>query len=107
MTSPWSSLDAATGQKKLYLEPGVSQQVQAAFTPYQTSLQTLINDALDDTKGYFGENAKNTLARLLETAFNARGKVLTDYLNKQLSEAEAFVQTAHDAAAAMQAHEKS
>jgi hypothetical protein len=105
MTSPWSSLDAATSQKKLYLEPAVSREVETASTPYETSLQTLIDDALDDTKGYFGGTTpKNPLAPLLENAFNARGKVLTDYLNKQLSETQAFVKTAHDAAAAIQAH---
>jgi hypothetical protein len=107
MTSPWSSLDAAAGKKELLLKPEVSAQVDSAFKPYHDSLQTLINDALDDTAGYFGKSPKNTLAPLLETAFNARGKVLTDYLNKQLSETQAFAKTAQDAAAAMQTHENS
>jgi hypothetical protein len=105
MTSPWSSLDAATGAKKLYLDPAVIPEVNRAFTPYEASLQRLIDDELDETTGYFGTR-ENPLAALLEKAFNARGKVLTDYLKEQLSQTQDFVKTARDAAAAMQAHEK-
>jgi hypothetical protein len=105
MTSPWSGLDAATGQKKLYLDPAVIPEVNQAFTPYEASLQQLIDDELDETTGYFGTD-ENPLAKLLEKAFNARGQVLTDYLKEQLSQAQDFVKTARDAAAAMQAHEK-
>jgi hypothetical protein len=106
MTSPWSSLDAATGQKNLYLSDEARTKVNTAFTPYQDALQTLITDAMDDTTGYFGKNPKNTLAPILEQAFNARGKTVTDYLNKQLAETQAFVKTANDAANALQNHEK-
>lgn len=107
MTSPWSALDAATGQKNLYLADGARDQVNTAFTPYHSALQALITDAMDDTTGYFGTNPKNTLAPILQTAFNARGKTVTDYLNKQLAETEAFVKTANDAANALQNHENS
>lgn|SRR5690349_2046549 len=107
MTNPWSSLDAATGQKKLFLDDAASSQVVTAFTPYQGILQQLINDALDDTTGYFGtsQGGKNPLAKLLEDAFNARGKMLTEYVKAQLSQAQDFVKTAQDANAAFKAHE--
>jgi hypothetical protein len=105
MTNPWSSLDAATGEKKLFLDERASSQVVAAFRPYQGSLQQLITDALDDTTGYFGtsKGGKNPLAKLLEDAFNARGKMLTDYVKAQLSQAQDFVKTAQDAHAALKA----
>lgn len=104
MTSPWSSLDAATGDKKLYLEPDLATKVDQAFTPYEASLQTLINDALDETTG-FG-STDNPLAKLMSDAFNARGAALTTYLKAQLSETRGLVKTARDAAAAFQANDK-
>jgi len=103
MTTPWGELDAAAGKGDLLLDPAVSQEVNQAFTPYESSLQTLINDALDDTTEYFGTSGKNPLALHLENAFNARGKLLTDYLEKQLSQSQDLVKTARDAAVAMQA----
>lgn len=105
MTNPWTSLDAATGEKKLFLTEDASTKVTSAFDPYQSILQQLINDALDDTTGYFGtsKGGKNPLAKLLEDAFNARGKMLTDYVKAQLSQAQDFVKTAHDANAALKA----
>jgi hypothetical protein len=108
MTNPWSALDAATGQKKLFLTDDAASSVKEASKPYEASLQTLISDALDDTTGYFGtsEGKKNPLAALLEEAFNARGKELTEYLKAQLSQTQAFVQTAQDAAAAFHAADK-
>jgi hypothetical protein len=108
MTNPWSSLDAATGDKKLFLDEHASSQVVNAFGPYRDSLQRLITDALDDTTGYFGtsKGGKNPLAKLLEDAFNARGKMLTDYLKAQLSQSQDFVKTAQDAHAALKANEK-
>jgi hypothetical protein len=105
MTSPWSSLDAATGKKNLYLTDGARDGVNTAFTPYHSALQALIDAGMDDTTGYFGSCPKNTLAPVLQTAFNSRGKTVTDYLNKQLAETEAFVKTANDAANALQNHE--
>lgn len=104
MTSPWSSLDAATGDKKLYLDPEVLPDVNRAFSPYEASLQRLIDDELDETTGYFGTR-ENPLAALLEKAFNARGKLLTDYLKEQLSQTQDFVKTARDAVEAMKNHE--
>jgi hypothetical protein len=100
--NPWGALDAATGEGKLLLDPAVRDQINTAFSPYQTSLQTLIGDALDDTTGYFGRADKNPLARLLQEAFNARGSALTTYLEEQLAQTQAFVKTAHDAAVAFQ-----
>jgi hypothetical protein len=105
MTSPWSALDAATGKKNLYLTDDARKGVNTAFTPYQKALQALLDAGMDDTTGYFGSCPKNTLAPVLQTAFNARGKTVTDYLNKQLSETDAFVKTANDAANALQNHE--
>src|SRR5262245_61838952 len=106
MANPCSDLDAATGNKKLYLKSDAGQAVVQASQPYEASLQTLIDDALDDTTGYFGTTGgKNTLAPILEKAFNARGKTLTDYLKEQLSQTQALVQTARDAVAAMQAQQ--
>ena len=104
MTSPWSSLDADTAADKLYLDPAVIPEVNQAFAPYETSLQTLIDDELDETTGYFG-TPENPLANILQQAFNARGKMLTDYLKEQLSQTQDFVKTARDAAAAQQAAE--
>jgi hypothetical protein len=104
MTSPWSSLDAATGDKKLYLDPAVMPEVDKAFAPYEASLQRLIDDELDETTGYFGTD-ENPLAKLLEKAFNARGAQLTQYLKEQLSQTQDFVKTARDAVEAMKAHE--
>jgi len=108
MTNPWSSLDAATGEKKLFLDEHATTQVVNSFGPYRDSLQRLITDALDDTTGYFGTSKgdKNPLAKLLEDAFNARGKMLTEYLKAQLSQAQDFVKTAQDAHAALKANEK-
>jgi len=108
MTNPWNALDAATGEKKLFLDEDATNKVVKAFPPYRDSLQRLITDALDDTTGYFGtsKGGKNPLAKLLEDAFNARGKMLTDYLKAQLSQAQDFVKTAQDAHAALKAAEK-
>ncbi|MCV7283249.1 hypothetical protein H7J88_26790 [Mycolicibacterium flavescens] len=103
MTSPWGNLDDATQNDELYLEPDVISDLNKAFEPYRQSLQTLIDDALDDTAGYFGTNE---LAKILETAFNARGEMLTKYLTEQLSQSKDFVKTAQDAAAAMEALDK-
>jgi hypothetical protein len=64
-------------------------------------LQTLINDRLDDTSGFFG-TASNPLAVQLEQAFNSRGTTLTNYLQQQLSQTQDFVKTAQDAATALQ-----
>src|SRR5687767_11177935 len=104
MTSPWSSLDTATGDKKLYLDPAVIPEVDRVYTPYEAALQDLIDDALDDTRGYFG-TTKNVLADVIGKAFNARGKALTEYLKEQQSQTRDFVKTARDAANAMQAAE--
>nr|WP_090278871.1 hypothetical protein [Mycolicibacterium komanii]CRL74532.1 hypothetical protein CPGR_03708 [Mycolicibacterium komanii] len=95
MTNPWGGLDAAAQDKELHLESDVTKDLQAAFEPYRQSLQTLIDDALDDTAGYFGTN---DLAKILEGAFNARGEALTKYLTEQLSQSKDFVKTAQDAA---------
>ncbi|KHO19904.1 hypothetical protein QQ44_25020 [Mycolicibacterium setense] len=82
----------------------MKRDVENAFTPYNQTLQNLIDDALDDTNGYFGTDG-NPLASILETAFNGRGKVLSDYLREQQSQAGLFVKTAQDAAAAQEAAE--
>ncbi|MED5814284.1 hypothetical protein VST63_18130 [Mycolicibacterium sp. 050232] len=108
MTSPWGGLDAATVDGKLYLhlEPNVVTELEtSAFDPYEERLQAIITNALDDTTGYFGENTKNDLAKAMETAFNAKGKALTDYVREQLAQTRDFVKTAHDAANALKAHE--
>jgi hypothetical protein len=105
MTNPWNALDAATQEEGgLYLEQDVPQQIKTAFEPYETSLQTLLDDALDDTTGYFGTD-KNPLAGVMETAFNGRGQMLTEYLKEQRAQARGLIKTAEDAAAALQAHE--
>jgi hypothetical protein len=106
MTSPWSNLEAATGSNNLYLNPDVVPAVNNAFTPYGQSLQTLINDRLDVTSGFFG-TASNPLAVQLEQAFNSRGSTLTNYLQQQLSQTQDFVKTAQDAATALQAADDS
>lgn len=100
MTSPWGGLDADTVNDKLYLDPTVISEVNRVFEPYEESLETLIGDSLDETTGYFGTGA-NDLAVLVQKIFDARGKELTDYLKEQLSQAQAFVKTARDAAEAM------
>jgi hypothetical protein len=102
MTNPWGGLDAATTNGELLLNPAVSQQVNQAFTPYESALRTLVTDALDDTAGYFGTDS-NPLASILEEAFNGRGRALTTYVQDQLSQARNLVKTAQDAAAAFQA----
>jgi hypothetical protein len=102
MTSPWSGLDADTANKRLYLDPGVIAEVERVYTPYDESLQALINDSLDETTGYFGTpDGKNPLAVLLQKLFDERGKLLTDYLKEQQTQAHDFVKTARDAAEAM------
>jgi hypothetical protein len=106
MTNPWTALDAATADKKLYLDPTVSADVAKAFNGYQQTLNTLITDRVDNTSGYFGTDG-NPLAKLLEKAFNARGTELVDYLNAQLSQAGDFVKTAKDAATAQANRENS
>lgn len=110
MTSPWGGLDAATADGKLYLhlEPdAVTTLETSAFKPYETKLQAIIDNALDDTTGYFGANSKNDLAKAMETAFNAKGKALTDYVREQLAQTTDFVKTAKDAANALKAHDGS
>jgi hypothetical protein len=108
MTSPWSALDGAThpqtGKPTLYLEPSVIPALNQASDSYCQSLQTLIDDRLDDTTGYFGTKA-NPLALLLEKAFNSRGTVATNYCQQQLSQTQDLVKTACDAAAATQAED--
>jgi hypothetical protein len=99
MTNPWTAPDAATGQKKLYLEPSVRDDVVSAVNDYDKVLSQLIVDRVDNTKGYFGTDG-NPLAKLLETAFNARGTELVTYLNAQMSQTQDFVKTARDAATA-------
>lgn len=108
MTSPWPGLDAATTDGKLYLhlEPGVVTELEtSAFDPYEAKLQAIIDNALDDTTGYFGKNPNNDLAKAMETAFNAKGKALTDYVREQLAQTQDFIKTAHDAADALKKHE--
>jgi hypothetical protein len=102
MTSPWGALDQATGSNKLYLDPAAIPEIEKTLDPYESSLQTMINDRLDDTKDFFG-TADNPLAMLLQNAFNARGTQLTQYLTTQLSQTQDFIKTARDAAAAAQA----
>lgn len=103
--NPWGALDAAAGEGNLLLNPEVKGKIETAFTPYETSLETLINAALDDTTGYFGKAERNPLARHLQEAFNQRGTELTNYLEQQLSQTQDFVKTAHDAATAFEAAE--
>lgn len=103
--NPWAALDAATQDGNLYLEESAKNDVVSAFNTYNHSLQTLIDDALDDTAGYFG-SAGNDLAALLEKAFNERGKTLTTYLKAQQTQATYFKQTAEDAAQALIDHDK-
>lgn len=103
--NPWGALDAATTEGKLMLNPEVKTQIEGAFTPYEGALEALIDDALDDTTGYFGVAARNPLARHLQDAFNGRGTALTDYLEQQLSQTQDFVKTARDAATAFENHE--
>ncbi|BBX89056.1 hypothetical protein H5U98_28800 [Mycolicibacterium boenickei] len=108
MTSPWGGLDAATADGKLYLhlEPdAVTNLETTAFKPYEEKLQAIIDNALDDTTGYFGANEKNELAKAMETAFNAKGKALTDYVREQLAQTQDFIKTAHDAAKALKENE--
>jgi hypothetical protein len=100
MTSPWSGLDSATGNKNLYLEPSVVSTLNNAYTPYQASLQAIIDDRLDNTTGYFG-TPSNELAVCLSEAFNSRGTTLTTYATQQLSQAGDFIRTANDAATAL------
>ncbi|MCV7067869.1 hypothetical protein [Mycolicibacterium houstonense] len=104
MTNPWAGLNADAANKKLYLDPTVIAEVNRVFEPYEESLETLINDALDETTGYFGTPA-NPLAVLVQKVFDARGKALTEYLTEQLSQSQAFVKTARDAAEAMRSNQ--
>jgi hypothetical protein len=103
--NPWPALDVATGEKKLRLNPDLMPAINNAAGPYQQSLNTLVADALDDTTGYFGTPERNDLARILQEAFNARGRMLTDYLKEQRSQTELFVKTAQDAARAFELNE--
>jgi hypothetical protein len=98
MTNPWSSLDAATGKKELYLNPKAMPAVGRAFADYEQKLQTLIDDALDNTTGF----GTNNLAVIVQKAFNARGAALTSYLKEQLSQTHALEKTARDATTAIQ-----
>ncbi|OBB22456.1 hypothetical protein A5792_05140 [Mycolicibacterium peregrinum] len=100
MTNPWGALDAATTKKELYLDPTVIPELNRVFEPYEESLENLIGDSLDETTGYFGTE-KNPLAVLVQKVFDNRGKEVTDYLKEQLSQTQAFVKTARDAAEAM------
>jgi hypothetical protein len=93
MTNPWAALDKATGEKHLYLNPNAFSAVSQTFNDYETSLQTLIDDALDDTTGY----GSNELAGIVQTAFNGRGAALTKYLKEQLSQTKDLEKTAYDA----------
>lgn len=97
MTSPWSNLDTATGTKDLYLDSAVIPAVNRAFEPYRQALQTLIDDVLENTTGYFGTD-KNPLATFLTPAFNAPGTACTSYCKQQLSQTTDFVKTACEAA---------
>jgi hypothetical protein len=101
MTNPWGALDKATGEKNLYLDPQVIKAVNTSFNDYEKSLQTLLDDALDDTTGF----GTNDLAVIVQKAFNARGTTLTSYLKEQLSQTKDFEKTARDAAHAMEAAE--
>jgi hypothetical protein len=98
--SPWTDLDTATGNKNLYLEPTVASTLTNLYSPYQASLQAIIDDRLDNTTGYFGTSA-NEIATCLSGAFNSCGTTLTTYTTQQLSQANAFIQTANDAATAL------
>ena len=106
MTSPWSGLDADTTNDKLYLDPAVIPEIERVYTPYDESLQALINDSLDETTGFFGKDGgPNTLAPVLQKLFDQRGKQLTQHLQEQQTQAHDFVKTARDAAEAMRTHE--
>jgi hypothetical protein len=105
MTSPWSGLNAATGRKNLYLDSAVNPAFKKTFKRYTQSLQSLIDDRLNETTGYFG-TANNPVAGVLENAFNSRGIALTNYSTQQLSQAQDFVQTALNAAAAFPAADR-
>ncbi|WP_101949768.1 hypothetical protein [Mycobacterium sp. 3519A] len=98
MTNPWGALDKATGEKQLYLDKNAFPAVKSTFEDYETSLQTLINDALDDTSGY----GTNDLAVIVQKAFNSRGSALTAYLKEQLSQTQDLKKTAEDATNAIQ-----
>jgi hypothetical protein len=102
MTNPWSDLDAAVEAKNLFLDPTVLSALEQARTPYEASLQTLINDRLDAISGCFGTITANPLARALEDAFNSRGTALTNYLIQQLSQTKDFIKTCHEAATPQQ-----
>ncbi|WKG03107.1 hypothetical protein [Mycolicibacterium sp. HK-90] len=104
MTTPWAGLNADTANKKLYLDPSVISTINRVFEPYEESLQTLQRHALDETTGFFGTPA-NPLAVLVEKLFDARGKQLTEYVTEQLSQSQAFVETARDAAEAMRSNQ--
>ncbi|MUL78872.1 hypothetical protein [Mycolicibacterium sp. CBMA 226] len=97
MTNPFGPLDAATSENNLFLSPSAVTEITKTIDPYESALQTLINDRLDNTQGYFG-TPQNPLALNLESAFNARGKALTTYLTAQLSAAKDLIKTAQDAA---------
>lgn len=106
MTNPWDGLVTAPGDGDLHLDPEVKKQLDTAFNPYNEKLQALIDDALDDTNGYFGSDS-NRLASRLESAFNGRGKVLSDYVKEQQRQANALMTTAQQAATTQEAHDKS
>ncbi|CDP87935.1 MULTISPECIES: hypothetical protein [Mycolicibacterium] len=100
MTNPWGALDNAAANKNLYLDPAVIGTVNTVYERYEESLETLIKNSLDETTEYFG-TAANPLAVLVQKLFEARGKELTDYATEQLSQSQAFIKTARDAAEAM------
>ncbi|MGH3723714.1 MAG: hypothetical protein ACRDUS_06265 [Mycobacterium sp.] len=99
MTNPWASLDADTQNKKLYLSSEAIPAIDKSWPPYEASLNALINDTLNDTRG-FG-TADNPLATALQNAFNARGTELNTYLTAQHTQAKGLTDTARDAAAAV------
>ncbi|MEV0672981.1 hypothetical protein [Mycobacterium sp. NPDC050441] len=104
MTNPWGGLDAATTKKQLYLDPKVISTINTVYEPYEETLETLIRNSLDETTDYFGTSA-NPLAVLVQKLFDARGKELTDYATEQLSQSQAFIKTARDAAEAMRSNQ--
>ncbi|OHT81184.1 hypothetical protein [Mycobacteroides saopaulense] len=99
MSNPWSSLDADTASKKLYLDPEVMPKINGAIDAYKGGLQSVINASVSDTTGFGNDNP---FATALKKAFDTRGATLTNYVKQQLTNTEDFVQTANDAVTAFQ-----